>query len=392
MDEDCISGSKHDIMKNGDEMKKIRLVLAGLLLLSGCSSTQQTKTDLTKYDTTMMDVGFDTFVSLIGYTDTQEHFQEYASLAKETFVHYNALFDRYNNYEGIANIKTINDQAGITPVTVDQEIIDVLLKTKEYYERSAGQYDVTMGAVLEIWHTYREEAEALNAQGKDGNVPSLEELEAAKQCTGWDKVEIDDDQNTVFINQTCASIDVGSVAKGYATEKTAQALQEKGLTHAIVNAGGNVRLIGEKPNADSWNVGIQLPTGDQSASLANVYIKKDSSFVTSGDYQRYYTVQDKRYHHIVDPETLLPANHFRSVTIVTSDSGLADILSTTLFTMTYEDGSALLKKLQSEGINVEAAWVFDDTTQIPNVDTIQTSKDFKLIISDGLKDMVKIVE
>lgn len=374
-------------------MKNIKYFLfAALLILSGCNTTQTTKSELQKYDTTMMDVGFDTFVSLIGYTSSQEEFDAYAKLAKETFVYYNSLFDRYHTYEGINNIKTINDQAGIAPVTVDQEIIDVLQKTKEFYEQSNGHYDITMGAVLEIWHRYREEAEQLNAQNENGRLPEIEELTAAKQATGWDKVEIDDAANTVYITQRGVSIDVGSVAKGYATEMTAQALQEKGLQHAIVNAGGNVRLIGDKPNADSWNVGIQLPTGESSASLANVYIQKDQSFVTSGDYQRFYTIDEKRYHHIIDPETLMPADHMRSVTIITADSGLADILSTTLFTMSYEEGAALLERLRSDGVSVEAVWVFDDSTTLPQDVEYESNKNFKLIISDGLKDMVKITE
>lgn len=374
-------------------MKNIKyFLLAALLIVGGCNKTQTASTELQKYDTTMMDVGFDTFVSLIGYTTSQEAFDEYAQLAKEKFIYYNSLFDRYQTYEGINNIKTINDQAGIAPVVVDQEIIDVLQKTKEFYTQSDGHYDITMGAVLEIWHTYREEAEQRNAQGENGKLPSMEELTAAKQNTGWDKIEIDDAANTVYITQSGVSIDVGSVAKGYATEKTAQALQEKGLQHAIVNAGGNVRLIGDKPNADSWNVGIQLPTGESSASLANVYIQKDQSFVTSGDYQRFYTIDEKRYHHIIDPETLMPADHMRSVTIITPDSGLADILSTTLFTMRYEEGAALIERLQEEGIPVEAVWVFDDSTQLPQNIEYESNKNFKLIISDGLKDMVKISE
>lgn len=370
-------------------MKKIHTIVAILLLLSGCATTTK-KEALQKFDTTMMDVGFDTFVTLVGYTDTKESFQRYAALAKEKFIYYNALFDRYHTYDGVANIKTINDQAGIAPVQVDQEIIDVLLMAKQYYEYSGGHYDVTMGAVLEIWHTYRDEAKRLNAQEENGNLPTSEELATAKQCSGWDKIDINDDENTVYINQRCASIDVGSVAKGYATEKVAQALQEDGLQHAIVNAGGNVRLIGDKPNADAWNVGIQLPTGEGDASLANVYIKSDRSFVTSGDYQRYYTIDEKRYHHIIDPETLFPAEHVRSVTIVTPNSGLADILSTTLFTLSYEDGAALLKKLQQDGIDVEAVWVFDDQVDLP-IDSYQKSREFKLIISEGLQDMVKII-
>lgn len=363
-------------------MKKLKILLIGALFLCGCS----TKKELSKHNEQMFDAGFDTVIQLLAYTESEEEYRSYQDQMKEEFLRYNALFDRYNNYEGINNIKTINDQAGIAPVKVDQEIIDLLKQAKTYSELSDNQYDVSFGAVLEIWHNYRTQA---TEQGIAA-IPSMEELEEAKQHTGWDKVEIDETNHTVYLNDPSASIDLGSAAKGYATEMVAHKLAEAGLEHAIINAGGNVRIIGEKPDAKSWSVGIQLPSNTENTSLATVYIDKDKSFVTSGDYQRAYEYEGVMYHHIIDPHTLMPARHMRSVTIVTNDSGIADILSTTLFTLSYEEGVALLNELKATGLDVEAVWVFDQTCEIPQGVELQQSGSYQLAISDGLKDSIEI--
>lgn len=361
-------------------MKKLKIMLAGVLLLCGCSSNKT----LTKHNEQMFDVGFDTVVQLLAYTESDEQYASYQAQLKKEFLYYNALFDRYHTYEGVNNIKTINDQAGIAPVKVDQEIIDLLKQAKEYSELSDNQYDVSFGAVLEIWHNYRTQAteEGILA------IPHKADLENAKQHTGWDKVEIDEQKQTVYINDPEASIDLGSAAKGYATEMVARKLSEAGLANAIINAGGNVRIIGEKPDADAWSVGIQLPSNTENASLATVYIDKDKSFVTSGDYQRAYEFDGVMYHHIIDPHTLFPARHMRSVTVVTDDSGIADILSTTLFTLSYEEGIALLTQLQETGLDIEAIWVFDETTGVPEGIDLQQSGTYQLAITDGLKDSV----
>lgn len=365
-------------------MKKLNQILwICLLCLFGC---QKSNAVLEKYSEQMFDAGFDTVITLIAYTEDEAAFQTYQKQAKALFVHYHQLFDRYQNYEGVQNVKTINDQAGIAPVKVDQELLELVQLTKQYGAYSAYQYDVTYGAVFEIWHDYRNNA----AQNNIKQIPSMEELTQAKTHTGWEHVIIDEKASTIYIDDPNASIDLGSAAKGYACELVAKQLESDGLSHAIINAGGNVRIIGEKPDGASWNVGIQLPSSEENSSIANVSIEKDASFVTSGDYQRAYEVDGKRYHHIIDPHTLMPAHYMRSVTVITKDSGIADMLSTTLFTMPYEQGNALLKQLRMEGMEVEAIWVFDETLDIPKNADIIKSGNYQLIVSEGIKDQVNV--
>lgn len=375
---------------HGDNMKKLISLCTILLIMSGCS-TKSNHSE--KFSSQMSDVGFDTFVSLSLYTKDEETYKTYETIVKDMFLHYNALFDKYNTYEHVNNIHTINEQAGIAPVKVDPEIIDVLKLSKTFSEKTNNQFDITMGPVLEIWHDYRDAGVIANNEGVESILPSLSELEQAKSCAGWDKVEINEDEQTVYLNQSCASLDVGSVAKGYATEKVAQKLEEAGVEAGIVNAGGNVRLIGTKPDDTAWKVGIQVPDiiSSTTDSLATVALESASSFVTSGDYQRYFMHNDELIHHIIDPTTLFPAKHFRAVTVIDpTSSGEADILSTSLFTLSYEDGMSLIQSLNEQDHNINAIWVFDDTDELPqDVETIKAGK-YTIIATKGIINNITV--
>ena len=162
-------------------------------------------------------------------------------------------------------------------------------------------------------------------------------------------------------------LDVGAIAKGYAVEQIAKHLEEKGVTGYILNVGGNVRTIG-MADGEKWKVGIENPDTENKDKPFIEYLKiAGESVVTSGSYQRYYVVNGENYHHIIDPETLMPGTKYRSVSIITNDSGLGDAMSTALFLMDYEEG----KKLVDATENVEAMWVMNDGEQL---------------YSDGFKD------
>lgn len=370
---------------NGDKMKKIASLFIAALLISGCASNKP----LTKHDFQTLNAGFDTIISLIGYTSSEEEFEKYSNLVQSEFSRYNALFDKYNNYENINNIKTINDNAGIKPVKVDPEIIELMELSKTFSDLSENQFDITIGPVLEIWHDYRELGMVQNQKGDPTLVPTIEELTEAKVCTGWDKVEIDEEASTVYLNQSCASLDVGSVAKGFAAEKVASSLQAQGLNNGIVNAGGNVRVIGTKPESggQNWKAGIQIPDlNGAGGSLGVMELSGTQSLVTSGDYQRYYLYGDEVMHHIIDPHTLFPAKHARAVSIITDNSGVADICSTLMFTLTYEEGIEMIEQIRALGYPISVIWVYDETFEIPS--GVETFKylDYTIVTTDDIHD------
>lgn len=294
---------------------------------------------------------FDTVSMIISYKgDSKEDFDANHKAVAELLKEYHRLFDIYYEYSGINNIKTINKNAGKSPVKVDERLIDFLLYSKEMYTLTNGKTNIAMGAVLKLWHDCREDAED---NPEEAVIPSQEDLESASQHCDINNLIIDKTASTVYISDPDMRLDVGAIGKGYATERAAELLVERGVSSYVLNIGGNIRAVGEKISGEGWSTGITNPDKTSDKTLIGRVIIKDTSLVTSGDYERYYTVNGAKYHHIIDPLTLQPAKHFTSVSVFTKDSGLADALSTSLFCMSYEDGLALINSIGG----IEVIWI-----------------------------------
>lgn len=304
---------------------------------------------------------FDTAISLVGHMTSQKKFDKFSTYVENRFNELNKLYDIYHDYDGVQNIKTINENAGIAPVKVKKEIIDLLVLSKEWYKKTNGKVNIAFGSVLKIWHDYR-----TNADPDDANpaIPTLQELQIANEHISIDSLELDHVNMTAFIKDAKVQLDVGAVAKGYATEIVANELKTMGYDSFAISAGGNVKVVG-KPLAkdrDTWIIGIQNPEPDMNLDPNDGLINKvgvvDTSVVTSGWYQRYFTSGGKIYHHIIDPVTLFPQNYYKAVTIIYPDSGISDILSTAVMLMPYDDAA----KFISEIPGVEAYFILFDGT------------------------------
>ncbi len=319
------------------------LLILASLLLTGCAGTAETEPELKQYSATFLTL-FDTVTTIVGKADSEEAFRETAQAVHDELLVYHQFFDIYNEYDGLNNLKTVNDNAGVAPVEVDEKIIDLLLDCKAYYELTGGKVNAAMGSVLSLWHEARNDGldDPQNAYLPDQNA-----LEEAALHTSFDSVIIDEEASTVYISDPEVRLDVGAVAKGWSAQRVCESAPE-GL---LISVGGNVCATGPKDDTGTpWVVGIQDPDGGDSY-LHTLYVTY-GSVVTSGDYQRAYWVDGKVYHHIIDPETLYPSEYWRSVTILCADSGLADALSTALFLLPLEEGLALLEKS-----GAEAMWV-----------------------------------
>jgi thiamine biosynthesis lipoprotein len=317
------------------------------LSLSGCEAAKPTR-----YEATFLRL-FDTKTTIITYTDDKEEFSGQAQLIYDSLEEYHKLYDIYNSYEGLNNLKTVNDQAGIAPVKVDRRIIDLLKYAKEWHDKTDGEVNVALGAVLRVWHDYRERG---MEDPEAAELPPMEELERASGHTDINKVIIDEDASTVFLEDPEMSLDVGAIAKGYAVEQVSRIATENGFTSGIISVGGNVRTIGSKGDAGQpWNVGIQNPDPEEGQSELHILDIIDASLVTSGIYERYYTVAGKDYHHVIDPDTLFPSGEFKSVSILCRDSGMADVLSTAVFNMSLEEGMDYIESIP----DAEAFWVLN---------------------------------
>ncbi len=335
---------------------------AARLWLAGGVSTGSAPSSpaLNRYSVVWLDT-FDTVISLIGFAESEEAFAKEAERVHETLVYLHKLFDGYNRYEdeGIVSVCSLNECAGSEPVAVDPVLFALLRFAKAQYPLTHGQTNVAMGSVLSLWHEYRE------AGLSDPDSAALPPMDALKEASAHADIAdliLDEEACTVFFADPLLRLDVGAVAKGYAAEIVAQMLLAGEMPSFILSAGGNVR-IGESP-ADgrvNWGVGIQDPDGAAfgASDIVETLFLRGCSVVTSGDYQRFYTVDGKTYCHLIDPDTLMPGTFYRSVSIITEDSGYADLLSTAAFLMPYDESRAFIESLPG----VEAIWLFPDGTE-----------------------------
>ncbi len=298
---------------------------------------------------------FDTATQIIGFDDSEEAFRKKADILNEKLIYYHRLYTIYSLYEDTNNIRTININAGKEPVKVDQAIIDLIKFSKEMYAKTNGKVNIAMGSVLSIWHTYRNDG--IN-EPENAKLPPMDQLQEAALHTDINNIIIDEEASTVYLADEKMSLDVGSIGKGYAVQKVAEYARELGYDNMVINVGGNVASIGTRGDGSDWKIGIENPDRNSENTTVTTVQFSDKCLVTSGDYQRYYTVDGKNYCHIINPDTLMPPEHFSSVSIIINDSGMADALSTALFNMTYEEGLALINSIDG----AEAFWVYPDGT------------------------------
>lgn len=313
------------------------LLLAGLL--AGCAFPGNGKQ---VYEITWLDV-FDTVTTLRGYERDQKTFNETAAAVHETLLRLHRDFDIYNPSPDGNNLYTVNENAGKAPVSVDADIIRLLQDCRRDYEITGGKVNAAMGSVLRLWHEARQ---AGLDDPEHAALPDMDALRHAADHCSFDTVLIDEAAGTVFLSDPDQLLDVGAVAKGWAGQRALEQLPEGYL----LNLGGNICARGSKPDGKPWKIGVQSPL-EPSAYLCLAGIS-DSCAVTSGDYQRTFTVDGIAYHHIIDPETLMPARFYRGVTILCPDSGMADCLSTALFLLPMEEGKAL-----ASAYGAEVLWV-----------------------------------
>ena len=294
------------------------------------------------------------------YARNQAEFETYAKLVESEMMRYHRIFDKYNAYEGVNNLYAVNQGAAEAPVPAEPELMDLLLSVRQWRQAYGGVLNPAMGAVLDLWHDAREDGTVL---------PDEAALKQAAEHMDYDQVILDEEAGTVYFEDPALSLDVGAVAKGYAAQLTSDTLRENGLDSFLLNAGGNV-VCGGNPldGRDFWVVGVEDLDG---VSTRETLGATDLSVVTSGDYQRYYTVDGVRYHHLIDPETLYPAAHMHAVTILHPDSALGDFLSTTAFLLPYEESRALIESIPS----AEAMWTLMDGTEE---------------MTDGFRDLIEL--
>jgi len=245
-----------------------------------------------------------------------------------------------------SDVAIIDEAAGIEPVQVNPETLAVISTALEYAELTNGAFDITLAPVLRLYN-FRKGHEAM---------PSIYQLETNLPLVDWQKVVIDEDAGTVFLIEKDMKIDLGGIAKGFIIDRVYDILRNQGIDFGLINAGGDIRFMGPKTDGKPWRIGIKNPDMPDLKYYAIVEMAR-GSIVTSGDYERKFDSEGVRYHHIIDPETGLPANDVRSVTVVASSAELADLLSTAVFVLGRSAGMELIENLT----NIEVIiWDSDD--------------------------------
>lgn len=333
-------------------MKKFISALLSLLLLlsfASCSAeNQNSRQEMFKKD--FLDL-FDTASSITAADASQQEFNAHFEEVYKELQAYSRLYDIYNSYGDLVNLKYVNENAGKAPVKVDERIIELLCFGKEAYSLSGGRVNIALGGVLSVWHTERE-----NGIGNPeaARLPDKELLSEKAASADIENLIIDSEGCTVFFRDPDMRLDVGAITKGFVCEKICAYIAENNIwSSALINLGGNIKTLGYKYNDSKtpFVIGIENPNGGE--YINTVEIADGQTAVTAGDYQRYYTVNGKRYCHIIDPKTLMPAEYISAVCVICADSARADALSTALFIMSVEEGRELVESQSG----VEAVWV-----------------------------------
>lgn len=286
----------------------------------------------------------DTVIDIKLYSDNEEKAQLIINEIDKIYKHYHELTDRYNSYEGINNIYTINNTKEVTKLEISEELYNILDYSVNWYYKSNGLFNINIGNLTDVWKVYRD--------NKNG-IPTSDEL---IKLSGLDikNIVLYDDYKILTGN---VNLDLGGIAKGYATEVVHYYLKSIGFDQYLINAGGTV-LAGVNSDNDKYKVGIQDPN-NASGIIATLNLS-NSMVTSSGGYERFYEYDGQKYHHILDPNTKMPANYMKSVSVITDDAILGDVLSTTLFLMSVEDGQKFIEQFD----NVEAIWYTNDDKMV----------------------------
>ncbi len=231
-----------------------------------------------------------------------------------------------SSWDPHSQTSAINQQAGIGPVAVDQELFDLIERSLAISQLTDGAFDISYASMDRIW----------KFDGSMTNMPAEEDVAASVARVGYQNIILDREQSTVFLKLPGMKIGFGAIGKGYAADRAKELLMREGATAGIINASGDMNTWGRQPNGDSWKVAIVNPL-NKNKVFATLPIN-EGAVVTSGDYEKNVTFSGKRYSHIIDPKTGYPSSGIISVTVFAPKAELADALATAVFVMGIEVG------------------------------------------------------
>lgn len=332
-------------------------VLILIIMLVGCSNENEVNTSKTTSTTTVNDTipaskeffAMDTYMEVDAYGDNGE--KAVAKAEKEV----NKLDSILSTGKSTSEISKLNKNK---KQVVSADTMSLIKESVKISKETNSAFNPTIYSLMELW----------GFTTKNYYVPKENEIKPLLNHMNIDNIKIDERKNEVSFKDSNMKIDLGAIAKGYTSSKIIDIFKENNIKSGMVTLGGNVQVLGKKPDGSLWKVGIQNPIGED--EYLGVLQTSDKAVITSGGYERNFTKNGKNYHHILDPSNGYPANNgLTSVTIISSDGTLADALSTSLFVMGKDKAIDFYKKSNY------------------NFDFILYTSDNKLIISDGIEDI-----
>ena len=299
-----------------------------------------------------------TVITVFFWTDDEA---KAAKAAEDVFKEMKRIDALMTTWTPDSEVSKINAAAGGKPVAVSQETFDVIARAQDVARRTKGLFDITVGAFKGLWKF---------DQDMDGTLPDPAEVKKRLALIGYQHLVLDKAKKTVFLKKKGMSITLGGIAKGYAVDKCVKLLHDQGFTNFMVQAGGDMYVAGKKGEAP-WVVGIRDPRGKTKDAMFATAPVEDKSFSTSGDYERGFVKDGKRYHHILDPRTGQPATASRSVTIRAKDAFTADAWSKVLFILGPAESQKLMKR---EKLDFDVVWIDakNEVTMSPALKSVVT--------------------
>lgn len=299
---------------------RIRIVVLMLLtasLLSGCAGSSLIPSATSASGTATRD-----FFAMNTYMTITVNGTDAKAAADAAVTAVNDLEQSLSRNIASSEISAINSKAGVSPVVVSQETYGLIKSAVEYSARTDGVFDITIAPVMDVWGF------------TDGNyrVPAQSEIDTALAKVDYTKIVLNDADSTVFLSETGMSIDLGGIAKGYASDVVQTVIKSYDVSSAMISLGGNVAVLGKKADSSLFKIAITDPVNPD--QYIGILESTDVSVITSGGYERFFTEGGVTYIHIMDPATGSPVqSDLLSVTIVTPDGTEGDALSTALFVM-----------------------------------------------------------
>lgn len=336
--------------------QKFAILFIFLVTFSGCNRVEK------KYSEKFL--SFDSYIELVVYTNDEKQFTELYNITKDGFDYYHKLFDAFNLYDGINNVKIINDNAGIKPVKVEPVLFNLIVESIELYDKGYTNTNIAFGPITSEYNKLFDE----NLSETKQQLPDLDLLIELNKCTNINDIVLDYDDSSIYLKNKCNKLDLGGVAKGYATDLIISDLKKSGFENGILIAGqSNIYTIGAKPDGSLFNVGISNPVNQELLATLSI---SDKHIIASSGEQRYIMIDNERIHHLIDPNTLRPANINQGVTLVTDSGFIGDFLSTHLFMLEKDE--------------------FKKITEELSLDYILIDNNGEIIISDGISDAIKV--